>query len=797
MLIIWTGAKQHEIKELFGTIIGPQNVPHRIHSDMNTVPEPEEGDVILACGSKAMAHLQSLGLVPKNRTITSMREKEIKVDGASIFVTFDPSIISRDYARLPDLMWDCQLACRVVLTGSTRPDIGTYRYVDSLHELIERIEQKYAETGKVVDVACDLETKGLDEYEPNAWIIACSFTVDEGKSDVLYFERGEMPEEPPPFVDFEDMDYWGGLWTQIHWVLTSEKVSIRGANFKFDSRWLNQKWGIYCTNHKFDTLLVGSLLDENRSNSLKLHAKVMTAMGGYEDDMDKYDFSELEKVPKEELLDYVGGDTDATYRVAKVMKSQLTKQKRLANFYIHLAHPSSKVFEKMERNGILVDVPYYHALQTELEAEAVRLEHDMVSMLPAKLRSKHKDRIDKAFADNKNPMTPAVLKDFLFTKEGLGLKPKMKTEKTGEPSTSLDHLMMFEDNPDAINFISLFREYGSATKTLSTYVVGFLKHLRSDGRFHPHFMLFRGGYGGDDDDAGTVTGRTSAKDPAVQTIPKHTKWTKRLRRALIAPEGMTILQCDYSQGELKIAACVADEPTMINAYRNGIDLHAITAAQLNGYELEEFMLLPEDQRDSMRSSGKAGNFGLLYGMGAAGFKSYAYTSYGVTMTEEEAHQKRDAFFSLYSQLPVWHEDSRAFARKNGYVTSPLGRVRHLPLINSKESEIRAQSERQSINSPIQSTLSDLMQLAMVQLDREYGQEQVQMFLMTHDSIAFYIPIGEEKVWARRITDTMANLPIKELFGWQPQLQFTADAEAAVADESGVYSLAGLKKLKGF
>lgn len=774
------------MRKVIGPIMAQYQVEYVVNPDLTKLPRSSEGDVVLSFGGKAMDVLKAMGMMPKNRTLTSMREKPVKIEGGGhLLVTFDPTIVSRDYARLPEIQWDTQLALRLHETGSIRPVVGDYRMVESFHEIIERVEALYEKIGKPVEVACDLETKGLDEYNPAAWIISCSFTVDEGHSQVAYFKKGEAPHAPPPWKAENEWDYWEGLWAQVHWILTSPKVTIRGANFKFDSRWLTHKWGIYCTNHKFDTLLVGSLLDENRSNTLKLHAKIMTPLGGYEDDMDRYDFSALELVPPDELVQYNGGDTDATLRVSRVMKTELLKDKALTNFYMKVLHPSSKVFEKVERNGIVVDVPYYRSLEQELESEVDRLHAEMINLIPNKLKIRYKD--------NLSITRPVLMRDFLFTQDGLNLKPQMFTEKDKEPSTSGDHLMMFADNPDAANFISLYKEYGSAAKTLSTYVVGFLKHLRSDGRFHPTFMLHRGDYGGDD--AGAVTGRTSAKDPAVQTIPKHTKWTKRLRRAFIAPPGKTILQLDYSQGELRITAVLAEEPTMIQAYRDGKDLHAITAARLNNYSLEDFMLLPEEIRDELRSGGKAGNFGLIYGMGAEGYKDYAFYSYGVKLIIEEAHNQRVAFFELYSRLLEWHNEYKALARKCGFVRSPLGRVRHLPLITSSDREARSKAERQSINSPVQSCLSDMMQMSMVAIDREYG-DQVEMFLMTHDSVAMYIPLGEEVQWAKRCKAIMENLPLEKDFGWRSPLRFPVDAEVGVPDESGIISLMKLQKLKG-
>jgi DNA polymerase I-like protein with 3'-5' exonuclease and polymerase domains len=135
---------------------------------------------------------------------------------------------------------------------------------------------------------------------------------------------------------------------------------------------------------------------------------------------------------------------------------------------------------------------------------------------------------------------------------------------------------------------------------------------------------------------------------------------------------------------------------MLEAYHNNFDLHAITAAAMNGYSLEDFMMLPDDLRDDRRSGGKAGNFGLLYGMMPPGFQAYARTTYGVIMTLEEATKRRDGFFAKYSRLLEWHAESKAFAHARGFIRSPLGRVRHLPLINSKDREMVAQAELDDI-----------------------------------------------------------------------------------------------------
>ena len=1143
-LYIWTNSDAMTIRTVMGPIISRQSVSHQIIpfpdniNDVFPVPTCGPGDVLLACGTRALTALAELGVFEKkHKTVGSNRGRAHRWGHGHVFMTYDPSMVNVDYARFPDIQWDTQLAIRQHDFQDVKPQTGEYLWVESLDQVIAEVDRRYALTGKKVYMACDTETMGLNEYDDKARIISISFTLDAGKSYMLYFEEGETLIPIGSGFAWEEPSYWQSLWEQVHWLLTTDKIALEGANWKYDSRWINRKWAINCTNFRFDTLLVGTLLNENISNSLKMHAKIYTTMGGYEDDMDKHDMAHLEAVSKEELGQYMGGDTDATHRVAAIMRQDLLRDRPLVNFYSKLLHPSSSVFEKMERNGVLVDAPYMESLERELEAEQFRLEKEMRDLCPRKLMAKYQD--------NFSFTRPVIIRDLFFSGMGYNLKPKMLTEKSGEPSTAVDHLLMFGDAPEAQAFVSKLSELNSANKTLSTYVRGFMKHLRSDGRYHSSYMLFKGGYGDKDNDSGADTGRTSAKDPAMQcqiggsliytnagnqtllsmvegfekgrryrvlthtgswrdvvgvyrngvkpvfkvsfrngyvvystgnhpllsssgflrtdkstvgdrvfflkgwhahskvqfagdgireieslavrsisekvampvsvrssesgvgsdasqwknwvlrmlesrasdsawkgqqiqpvqnlqcmgqddwkmhkpeqqrlyslwgsrdsslrkveklrefssgyggsahgqiarslsrherqlraqelplgdsygaisqyqtrpldraqrgspmslrlglaggiesrntqspiiervehdsgpqhaqealkagfclseidcieyigthetydltidschsfiangvvvhnTLPKHTKWAKKLRRALIAPPGKTILQLDYSQGELKIAACLANEPTMLAAYLNGVDLHAITAAKMSGYLFEDFLLLPEDVFDELRSRGKAGNFGLCYGMGAEGFQAYALNSYGVKMSLLECETARDAFFELYKGLLPWHDKYKNIARRYGEVRSPLGRVRHLPLINSRDRQAASKAGRNAVNSPVQATLSDMMQLAMIFIDREYG-DKVEMMMMTHDSIGLYVPMEEATIWGKRLKDILDNLPLKAMFGWDHQLPFTSDVEIAVPDlkdnlpkglGDGVVSLASLKKVKVF
>lgn len=644
----------------------------------------------------------------------------------------------------------------------------------------------------------------------------------------------------------------------------------------------------------------------------------------------------------------------------------------------------------------------------------------------------------------------ALIKDFLFSPMGLNLKPKMKTAKSGAPSTSREHIEMFSDIPEAKAFVDAFTEYGSAAKMLSTYVTGFQKHLRSDGKFHPSYFLFMGDKQAGE--GGTVTGRLSARNPAFQctvgsslvitaqgelaieeivnrfesgehfdvlthtgkwrkltdtyrngikkvfsvrlesgrmlettanhpyltqrgwvktedleigdtcyelrtsyqelhkphipqlgsnekplpikdeqglpsmgweghnclsgvaevrelsqghggetrsglvnrqdrqqqglraeqlslgnsitaasqpqgsqvtdpswsdanrgslgervrnksgqtslpigarnehgvsldegdpwdrsifqpskvmsieyssteetfdltiegshsfvangivvhnTLPKHSYWGKRIRSCFTAPEGFLVTEKDYSQGELKVVACMADEQNMLNAYRQGLDLHVATAAMVNHMTYEDLLGMKAtayEEYDFIRGKGKAGNFGLLYGMSAAGFQAYAATVYGVHMTLAEAEDFRTAFlYDAYPALPRYHEVYKEMARTRGYIVSPLGRKRHLPLARSRNQEARAGAERQAINSGVQSTLSDMLCWAMAISHEKGHTRHAPCFGAIHDATYNYVPEDDWEKWVKRDLEIMENLPFEQV-GWKPQLRFSADAK---------------------
>ncbi len=732
----------------------------------NGVYKARKGELVIAMGEQAVQLLHKAELVPKkNKKVNSLREQVF----GRYMVTFDPGITRIDAAKEPLLHWDIALADRYHQTGSLEPVVGNYKWVEDFSDLIEYILKEYKRRGKRVDVSNDLETMGLDPFAKGKRIVSSCFTAKDGESQAVYLLN--KTKEERLFI-----------LAQIKWILNSKKVRLGGANFKYDLLWYRVKHGIRCTNFDDDTLLMGSLLNENRSNSLKNHACEYTALGGYETALEeKYDKGEMEKIPLKDpdFLTYVGGDTDVAHKVARTMRRELKKNTSLQHFYRKIVHPASRAFESIEFQGLVIDRKRFAEVRKLVQKEVDESTDAILGMIPRKLQLK--------YADKENILTPNILREFLFTKAGLNLKPKMMTPKSGQDTVSNDHLMMFSDNPDAKAFVDAYSTLNSATKTISTFIDGFLKHARPDGKFHPTYAMYNGdlfGGGNAKDDSGTVTGRFSTKAPSIHILPKHTKWAKALRSCYPTVAGMTQFQIDFNEGELRIAACLSEDPTMIKVYQDKKSLHAMTGATLTEMPIEEFMKLKVEDMDrynKARQKSKAINFGFIFGLQAPGFREYARTSFGLELSLEESEIYREVFFGTYDHLEGWHRKYIEIAKTNKKVISPLGRVRHLPLVDSPFWGIKSKAERQAINSPVQGTLSDVCAYGITKIRQRFTEQEVWIAGMTHDSAYGYIPSEHVIPRLTEMKHIMENLPLREEFNWDHPVPFVIDAEISTTN----------------
>jgi DNA polymerase I-like protein with 3'-5' exonuclease and polymerase domains len=785
-LVIWSTKPEAYVRAAFAVVLHEfPDLPVVVVSDVTVLPKIPGMTTLFALGQEPIAMLASNLVIPKNRTATSLRGVPHLmtipfVGKVNALVSYDPGVQDMDYGRYIQLQCDLTSAIRLETTGSLSPVYGNYEYVPDLHSFRGMIEAVWEEFPlRMVDVALDLETVGLDPWllpkdkHPGAYIVSIQVSAEEGTAQVVYFNNAK--EEQNWFMTLEFVE-------DLIWILTNTKIRLRGANLKYDLTWLWVRAMVECTNFVFDTTLVGSLLDENRSNALDVHCKLYAApLGGYSDLVDKtVDKARMDLVPRDKLLPYAAGDADATLRVARQMKGQLLKDKQLTSFYVNILHPAARAFEIVERGGCCVDPKAFAELEVDLDKEIAGLVWKARNILGGRIWAKHADE-DKN--GGMNLTKASMLCDFMFSPMGLNLKPLELTaggkDGTGPklPSTAIDHLLQFKDVPEASEFIALLGDYSSASKTLSTFVRGFQKHIRSDGRLHPTYWFFAGNK--DEGDGGTNSGRLSARDPAWQTLPKHTKWAKRLRYCYIAPSGHVVVERDYNQGELRVHACIAHEPNMIKAYKMGMDLHALTSGEFSGYNYEAMMELKKTNKalfDAIRQLGKAGNFGLLYGMSAGGFFVYAVENYGVKdFTMDKSVTFCDGFFQRYPGLITYNEATKLHAHKYGYVRSPLGRIRHLPLINSPNKQIQSQAERQSINAPTQGCLSDLLLWTISEENHNGISAEAPCFGACHDAAYSYVLEDKVALWVPKALGVMENLPFNKV-GWEPELKFLADAK---------------------
>jgi DNA polymerase-1 len=382
--------------------------------------------------------------------------------------------------------------------------------------------------------------------------------------------------------------------------------------------------------------------------------------------------------------------------------SKKLSDESLSKVYETIERPLLPVLAVMESHGIKVDADFLKKMETVMRA---RIDEVSKSIL-------------KAAGEEFNINSPAQLQHVLFEKLGLPTKGIKKTS-TGQLSTGADELEKLRGQHPIIGDIFEHREY---SKLLSTYVsaIPSLIHPRT-GRLHTHF-----------NQAVAATGRLSSSDPNLQNIPIRTELGREIRKAFIVDKGNVMIAADYSQFELRIAASIAEDPKMMEAFKKGTDIHTATAAEV--WEISAAEVSFEQRR-----AAKAINFGILYGMGANSLASSA------GLSREEASNFIKKYLDVYKGLRGYMEQSKAQARSLGYVETLFGRRRYLPDINSGVPYLRAEAERMAINMPIQGTQADIIKLAMVRLEeriaRDYGtgpDADVKMLLQVHDELVFEV-----------------------------------------------------------
>jgi len=593
------------------------------------------------------------------------------------------------------------------------------------------------------------------EFDPSAAILTMQFCVKSGTAYMLVWDHPEKP------ISLRNK---AKIKKQLVQLFGRKKTRIIGQNSKFDANFVFETLGIRYEIGG-DTLMLAALLDENMISKGQdvLVKHYVAEKAGYADTFNAtYDKSRMWEVPLDAMIRYGCGDVDTGFMLYKVLIKKLLEDPLLTAQYRYVSLPGINTFADIEVNGIEVDDDALQAFQAIMEESVADQYQSLIAQVPRSIRKKH---IDKGLAFSR----PAFLLDILFEhRDGFRLRPKVFTKSTEKlqsdmrvPSVSTkDHLpYFFEECP----FTEELATYIKDERLLTTSVKGFNKKYIHDGLVRPTYALWV-----------TVTGRSSSENPNGQNFPKRGLNAKAYRRIFIAPRGWVVIEADLSQAELRIAADMANEQTMLRIYREGGDIHKSTALIVMGVSLEEFLALPKEEQKAARQKAKAVNFGFIYGMGWRKFIGYAKTQYGVEFSEQEAQRIREAFFSLYSGLTRWHEAMRAWAREHGYVRSYSGRIRHLPMIYSDDEGVQQEAGRQAINSPVQNFASDLGVIAISRMRKAIDPAYLKPIAFVHDAIYCYAR-EEYAMWgAETIKYYMESNPLEVMFNRRMKVPIVAD-----------------------
>ncbi len=554
---------------------------------------------------------------------------------------------------------------------------------------------------KQENVCFDTETTGLNPL--TAELVGIAFSWEATKGFYIPFpedrnEAQELIEQLRPFFE----------------ALTISKI---GQNLKYDIKVL-AKYNIKVKGKLFDTMLAHYLINPDMRHNMDVLSETylnytpvsITELIGKKG---KNQLS-FRQVPVDQQTEYAVEDADITFQLKEHFEPEL-KDAKTVSLFEDIEIPLLRVLADMEIEGINLDKSFLETLSKELDEDIKTLEI----------------KIYTEAGEEFNIASPKQLGVILFEKMKLVEKPK-KT-KTGQYSTAEDVLSYLAKDHEIIRNIL---EYRGLAKLKSTYVDALPNQVNeTTGRVHTDYMQ-----------TVAATGRLSSNNPNLQNIPIRTERGRQVRKAFIPRnEEYTLLAADYSQIELRIIAALSEEETMIEAFKNGEDIHASTAAKVFNIPIDE---VSREQR----SNAKTVNFGIIYGVSAFGLSNQT------SLSRSEAKELIDTYYKTYPKLRNYMSEQVDFACENGYVQTVLGRRRYLKDINSANAVVRGAAERNAVNAPIQGSAADIIKIAMINIHKKLkeGNYKTKMLLQVHDELVFDVYKAEVDAIKTLIMTEMEN-----------------------------------------
>ena len=421
-------------------------------------------------------------------------------------------------------------------------------------------------------------------------------------------------------------------------------------------------------------------------------------------------------VAMDKATEYAAEDADVTLRLWKVLKARLPAEQVTA-VYETLERPLVDVLARMERRGIEIDRQVLSRLSGELAQKQAALE----------------DEIAKLAGHPVNPGSPRQLGEILFGVMGLPGGTKTKTGQWATGARALEELA--EAGHEFPRKILDWRQVSKLRSTYTDALPGYVNP--TTGRVHTSYAL-----------AATTTGRLSSSEPNLQNIPVRTEEGRKIRKAFVAATGTKLVSADYSQIELRLLAEIADIKPLRQAFQDGLDIHAMTASEMFGVPIEG---MPGE----VRRRAKAINFGIIYGISAFGLAAQL----GIGREEAGAYIRK--YFERFPGIRDYMEETKAFCRAHGYVTTLFGRKAHYPEIKASNASVRAFNERAAINARLQGSAADIIRRAMIRIEPELARRRLgaQMLLQVHDELIFEVPEAEVEATLPVIKATMENAPM--------------------------------------
>ncbi|WP_315728926.1 MULTISPECIES: DNA polymerase I [unclassified Bradyrhizobium] len=605
------------------------------------------------------------------------------------------------------------VAARAEAAKAARIDRATYQTIRSRDEL----DAWLARIHDVGHVAVEAKASSIDPMQAEF----CGIALARSVNDACYiplahrqagdggglFDAGLAPDQ------IKERDALDALKP----ILESPGLLKVGFNIKFAAVMLAQA-GITLRNYD-DVQLMSYALDAGRGShkldSLSEHILGHAIISHGELIGSGKNKLSFEQVPIDRATAYSAEDADVILRVWRVLKPRLVAE-RMTAVYETLERPLVSVLARMERRGISIDRQVLSRLSGDFAQTAARVEAELQELAGEPI----------------NVGSPKQIGDILFGKMGIPGGTKTKTGAWSTSASILDDLA--EQGND---FAKKILEWRQVSKLKSTYTDALPTYVNAQThRVHTTYAL-----------AATTTGRLSSNEPNLQNIPVRTEDGRKIRRAFIATPGHKLVSADYSQIELRLLAEIADIPVLKQAFKDGLDIHAMTASEMFGVPIK-------DMPSEVRRRAKAINFGIIYGISAFGLANQL----GIAREEASAYIKR--YFERFPGIRDYMDATKEFCRKNGYVTTLFGRKCHYPEIKASNASVRAFNERAAINARLQGTAADIIRRAMTRVEEALAQKKLsaQMLLQVHDELIFEVPNEEVEATLPVVQHVMQDAP---------------------------------------